>query len=79
MTTWQKFEDALAGVLLAGGLAAGWFFLAALEGRKRRRLSRAWRCWLADHPDWQECSVELVCALVPLPPLRGPVRWVRWG
>jgi hypothetical protein len=34
MTTWQKFEDALAGVLLAGGLAAGWFFLAALEGRQ---------------------------------------------
>ncbi len=53
--------------------------VAALDGRKRRRVSRAWDCWLADHPDWQDCSVELVCALVPLPPLRGPVRWVRWG
>jgi len=53
--------------------------IGALDGRKRRRVSRAWRCWLADHPDWQHCSVELVCALVPLPPLRGPVRWVRWG
>ena len=53
--------------------------VAALDGRKRRRVSRAWSCWLVDHPDWQDCSVELVCALVPLPPLRGPVRWVRWG
>ncbi len=52
---------------------------AALDGRKRRRVSRAWRCWLADHPDWHQCSVELVCALVPLPPRRGPVRWLRWG
>jgi hypothetical protein len=34
MTTWQKLEDGLAAVLLAGGLAAGWFFLAALEGRQ---------------------------------------------
>ena len=53
--------------------------VGALDGRKRRRVSRAWSCWLVDHPDWQDCSVELVCALVPLPPLRGPVRWVRWG
>ena len=52
---------------------------AALDRRKRRRVSRAWCCWLADHPDWQHCSVELVCALVPLPPLRGPVRWLRWN
>ena len=51
---------------------------AALDGRKRRRVSRAWRCWLADHPDWEPYRLELVCALVPLPPLRGPVRWVRW-
>ena len=52
---------------------------AGLDWRKRLRVSRAWTCWLADHPDWQHCSVELVCALVPLPPLRGPVRWLRWS
>jgi len=53
--------------------------VAGLDWRKRRRVTRAWTCWLADHPDWQHCSLELVCALVPLPPLRGPVRWLRWS
>ena len=51
--------------------------VAALDIRKRRRLARAWRCWLADHPDRACCPVELVAALVPLPPARGAVRWIR--
>jgi putative endonuclease len=51
----------------------GW----ALGAAKRRRLERAWHCWLADHPTWAEASVEWVAALVPLPPSRQGVRWVR--
>lgn len=50
---------------------------AALRGPKRMRLQRAWACWLAAHPGWAECPVELVAALVPLPPAGGPVRWLR--
>ncbi|MEB3321799.1 MAG: YraN family protein [Synechococcaceae cyanobacterium] len=51
----------------------------ALGPLKRRRLARAWACWLADHPAHAETSVELVAALVPLPPSRKAVRWVRLG
>ncbi|MGB5136517.1 MAG: YraN family protein [Prochlorococcaceae cyanobacterium] len=54
----------------------GWG-VAALRAGKRGRLERAWRCWLADHPDDTSRTVELVYALVPLPPLRGAVRWIR--
>jgi putative endonuclease len=50
--------------------------LAALGPQKRRRLARCGQCWLAEHPDWGEASVEVVAALVPLPPARGPVRWL---
>jgi putative endonuclease len=50
---------------------------AALLGMKRRRLSRAWACWLADHGAWAHCPVEHVAALVPLPPAGGGVRWIR--
>jgi len=35
---------------------------------------------LAAHPHYQHCSLELVLALVPQPPAREPVRWIRcWG
>ena len=54
----------------------GWG-VAALHRGKRLRLGRAWACWLAAHPDWGASAVELVFALVPLPPARGPVRWLR--
>ncbi len=54
---------------------------AALRGDKRRRLARAWDCWLAEHPQWAGLPVELVAALVPLPGAGGtperPVRWIR--
>ena len=49
----------------------------SLRGWQRRRLSRAWACWLADHPDRSACTVEFVAALVPLHPLQGTVRWMR--
>jgi putative endonuclease len=50
---------------------------AALGVAKRRRLARAWACWLAEHPEQAEAAVELVGALVPLPPSRGRIRWIR--
>ena len=57
----------------------GWG-LASFTPRKRSRLSRAFDCWLAAHPNYQHCSLELVLALVPQPPAREPVRWIRcWG
>jgi putative endonuclease len=51
----------------------------SLRRGKRVRLERAWRCWLQAHPDAALQAVELVYALVPLPPRRGPVRWIRDG
>ena len=57
----------------------GWG-LASFTPRKRARLSRAFDCWLAAHPHYQHCSLELVLALVPQPPAKEPVRWIRcWG
>ena len=53
--------------------------VAALDGRKRRRLAAAMDCWLVEHPDWAEAGWELVAALVPLPPSRKGVRWIRWS
>jgi putative endonuclease len=56
----------------------GWG-VAALHRRKWRRLAAAYGLWLAEHPSYGHCSLELVCALVPLPPVRAPVRWLRPG
>lgn len=56
--------------------------LAALRRGKRRCLVRSFACWLADHPSYCDCQVELVAALISLPPRRRPVRWIRlsdWG
>lgn len=50
---------------------------AGLGPRKLRRLERAWACWIEAHPLLATCPVELVYALVPLPPGRQPVRWIR--
>lgn len=49
----------------------------ALQRGKRQRLERSWHCWLASEPQWAEAEVELVLALVPLPPVTAPVRWIR--
>ena len=56
--------------------ADGWG-VAALGARKRQRLDRAFACWQAAHADRAGDAAELVYALVPLPPARGPVRWIR--
>ena len=56
----------------------GWG-VASLDHRKRQRLAAAYGCWLAEHPRYANCSLELVCALVPLPPVKASVRWIRWG
>lgn len=50
---------------------------SALSAAKRLRLQRTWACWLACHPHWSLARVELVLALVPLPPARAPVRWIH--
>ncbi len=52
---------------------------SALGAHKRLRLERAWLCWLAAHPQWADTPVEQVAALVPLPPAREPVLWIRMG
>ncbi|MCT0219979.1 YraN family protein [Synechococcus sp. CS-1329] len=56
--------------------ADGWG-VAALGPGKRRRLARALSCWLAEHPQRAHWPLEVVCALVPLPPAGGAVRWLR--
>jgi putative endonuclease len=54
----------------------GWG-IASFSAAKRARLAAAYSCWLAAHPGYQGCSVELVLALVPQPPARESVRWIR--
>lgn len=54
----------------------GWG-LGSVRRGKRQRLERAWHCWLESHPAWADSAVELVVALVPLPPAAGSVRWIR--
>ena len=49
-----------------------------LDLAARARLEAAFALWLVDHPAYGHCRVELVAALVPLPPARGAVRWIRW-
>ena len=51
--------------------------LLALHRAKQMRLERAWACWQAAHPHLADQPVELVAALVPLPPRRDPVRWIH--
>ena len=55
----------------------GWG-VAALKGAKRRRLETTLNLWLQLHPAYQDCRWEWICALVPLPPSRVPVRWMPW-
>ena len=35
------------------------------------------RGWLAEHPEQAQHTLEVVCALVPLPPTGGAVRWLH--
>ncbi len=51
----------------------------ALTRGKRLRLGRAWACWQVAYPEYADCTVEWVAALVPLAPSRARVRWIRLG
>ncbi|MEB3173381.1 MAG: YraN family protein [Cyanobacteriota bacterium] len=56
--------------------------LAALRQPKRLRLQRSLACWLAQHPQYGDAQLQLVAALVRLPPQRCSVRWIAlsdWG
>ncbi|QNI85368.1 uncharacterized protein family UPF0102 [Synechococcus sp. PROS-7-1] len=54
----------------------GWG-LAAFDGRKRQRLALALNSWMAFNPQHALSQLEVVLALVPLPPSRRAVRWLR--
>jgi putative endonuclease len=51
--------------------------VAALRQAKRQRLAWSCQCWLAEQPLHQCDQLELVAALVSLPPQRRPIRWIR--
>lgn len=51
--------------------------VAALRQAKRQRLARSCLCWLAEQPLHQCDRLELVAALVSLPPERRPIRWIH--
>ena len=51
--------------------------LKAFNKTKQLRLMRAFGCWLATHPCFAEHRLELVLALVPLPPSRNTLYWIR--
>jgi len=53
----------------------GWG-IRAFGAEKRLRLARSLACWQAQHPWSLTASLEVVLALVALPPSRMPVRWV---
>ena len=54
----------------------GWG-VAACNAAKLQRLARAMACWQMANPWSATWSMELVVAVVPLPPIRKPVRWIR--
>ena len=54
----------------------GWG-LRAFATAKRRRLARTLACWQSCHPWCDQGHLEVVLALVPLPPSCRPVRWIR--
>ncbi|MFL0777370.1 MAG: YraN family protein [Prochlorococcus sp.] len=51
--------------------------LNAFDRGKRLRLKRTFACWQGLNPERTMQSFEVVLALVPLPPSRRLVRWVR--
>ena len=54
----------------------GWG-LKAFASTKRQRLARTMACWQASNPWCEQGHLEVVLALVPLPPSFRPVRWIR--
>jgi putative endonuclease len=73
----QKPQRLLVVEVKGRSSAADGWGVAALGPAKRRRLERAFACWQARHPGHAVLTAELVYALVPLPPARGVVRWIR--
>ena len=53
----------------------GWG-MAAMNRAKRRRLARSIACWMSTITSFEICSLEVVLALVPLPPNAARVRWI---
>lgn len=51
--------------------------LASFDARKRRRLALTLNSWMVFNPQHAFSQLEVVLALVPLPPSRRPVRWLR--
>ena len=49
----------------------------AFNRKKRQRLKRALVCWQEQHPWSWDVGLEVVLALVPLPPSSRKVRWIR--
>ena len=54
----------------------GWG-VKAFATAKRKRLARTLACWQSCHPWCDQGHLEVVLALVPLPPSSRPVRWIR--
>ena len=54
----------------------GWG-LAAFDVSKRQRLALTLNHWIALNPRHARCQLEVVLALVPLPPNHRPVRWLK--
>ena len=54
----------------------GWG-VKAFAASKRRRLARTLACLQAQYPWTERGHLEVVLALVPLPPSDRPVRWIR--
>ena len=54
----------------------GWG-LAAFDARKRQRLALALNSWMSFNPHHALSQLEVVLALVPLPPSRRAVRWLK--
>ncbi len=57
--------------------------LRAFNRKKRQRLARSLACWQKQHPWSCHGALEVVLALVPLPPTHKSVRWIHitelWG
>ena len=54
----------------------GWG-VKAFAAAKRKRLAQTVSCWQSCHPWCDQGHLEVVLALVPLPPSSRPVRWIR--
>ena len=49
--------------------------LCSVDSARRRRLGQAMGCWRSLHPEMADRQLQVAVALVPLPPVRGALRW----